>query len=94
MPRHVRLAIRRLHRNLRHLPTNSLVQMIRAMHAPQEYIDAADINHIVVIDMFELKDHTGSFYEVLNCPDYGTMFHQTWIAHVGDTTGPHRLRVV
>ena len=40
-PRRARVAIRRLHRNLRHLPKEELVQMLRAARAPQDYISAA-----------------------------------------------------
>ena len=41
LPRRARVAIRRLHRNLRHLPKEALVQMLRAARAPQDYIGAA-----------------------------------------------------
>ena len=41
LPRRARVAIRRLHRNLRHLPKEELVQMLRAARAPQDYISAA-----------------------------------------------------
>ena len=41
LPRRVRVAVRRLHRNLRHLPKEALVQMLRAARAPQDYISAA-----------------------------------------------------
>ena len=41
LPRRARVAIRRLHRNLRHLPREALVQMLRAARAPQDYINAA-----------------------------------------------------
>ena len=41
LPRRARLAIRRLHRNLRHLPKEALVQMLRAARAPQDSINAA-----------------------------------------------------
>ena len=40
-PRRARVAIRRVHRNLRHLPREALVQMLRAARAPQDYINAA-----------------------------------------------------
>ena len=39
--RRVRVAISWLHRNLRHLPKEALVQMLRAARAPQEHISAA-----------------------------------------------------
>ena len=41
LPRRARVAIRRLHRNLRHLPEEALVQMLRAARAPQDCISAA-----------------------------------------------------
>ena len=43
LPRRARVAIRRLHRNLRHLHREALVQMLRAARAPQDYINAAKI---------------------------------------------------
>ena len=39
--RRARVAIRRLHRNLRHLPREALVRMLRAALSPQDYINAA-----------------------------------------------------
>ena len=41
LPRRARVAVRRLHRNLRHLPKEALVQMFRAARAPRDYISAA-----------------------------------------------------
>ena len=41
LPRRTRIAIRRLHRNFKHLPKNALVQLLRASRSPKEYIDAA-----------------------------------------------------
>ena len=41
VPRRARVAIRRLHQNLRHLPREALVQMLRAARAPQDHISAA-----------------------------------------------------
>ena len=40
-PRRARVAIRRLHQNLRHLPREALVQMPRSARAPQDYVNAA-----------------------------------------------------
>ena len=40
LPRGARVAIRRLHRNLRHLPKEALLQMLRAARAAQDYINA------------------------------------------------------
>ena len=41
LPQRARIAIRRLHRNFKHLPKNALVEMLRAAHVPTAYIDAA-----------------------------------------------------
>ena len=41
LPHRARVAMRRLHRNLRHLPKEALLQMLRAARAPQDYINAA-----------------------------------------------------
>ena len=41
LPRRARVAIRRLHRNLRHLPKEALVEMLRPARAPQDHINAA-----------------------------------------------------
>ena len=41
LPRRARVAIRRLHRNFRHLPKTALVQMLRASKADKTYIEAA-----------------------------------------------------
>ena len=41
LPRRARVAIRRLHRNLRHLPREAHVQMLHAARAPQDYTSAA-----------------------------------------------------
>ena len=41
LPRRARVAIRRLHRNFKHLPKTALVQMLRASKSPKECIDAA-----------------------------------------------------
>ena len=41
LPRRARVAIRRLHRKLRHLPKVVLVQLLRAARAPQESLIAA-----------------------------------------------------
>ena len=41
LPRRARIAIRRLHRNLRHLLREALVQMLRAARAPQDCINVA-----------------------------------------------------
>ena len=41
LPRRARVAIRRLHRNLRYLPQEALVPMLRAARAPQDHLSAA-----------------------------------------------------
>ena len=41
LPRSARMALRRLHRNSKHLPKNAMIQMLRASRAPKIYIDAA-----------------------------------------------------
>ena len=41
LPRRARVATRRLHRNLRHVPKEALVQLLRGARAPQDYINAA-----------------------------------------------------
>ena len=44
LPRRAQIAIRRLHRNFRHMPNNALVQVLQAAHAPKDYIDAAKLH--------------------------------------------------
>ena len=113
LPRRARIAIRRLHRNFRHLPRNALLQMLRAARVPKEYIDAAKVhkcdvctatkppaplkkvsppkpytfNHEVGVDVFEIKDAAGTFYDILNIVDYGTTLQQAGIVRVGDNNG-------
>ena len=41
LPRSARVASRRRRRNLRHLPKEALIHMLRAARAPQDYINAA-----------------------------------------------------
>ena len=41
LPRRARIAIRRLHRNFKHLPSNALIQMLRAARCPKDYIEVA-----------------------------------------------------
>ena len=113
LPRRARIAIRRLHRNFRHLPRNALLQMLKAARAPKEYIDAAKahkcdvctatkppaplkkvsppkpytFNHEVGVDVFEIKDAAGTFYDILNIVDYGTTMQQAGIVRVGEHSG-------
>ena len=55
LPRRARVAIRRSHRNLRHLPKEALVQMSRAARAPQDYINAAKVLRCQGCDDTELR---------------------------------------
>ena len=113
LPRRARIAIRRLHRNFKHLPRNSLVQMLRAAHCPKDYIDAAKshrcaacettkpkprsnktstpkpyvFNHEVGVDVLEIKDAAGTFFDILNVVDYGTTFQQAFIVREATTNG-------
>jgi hypothetical protein len=113
LPRRARIAIRRLHRNFKHLPKNALVQMLRAAKVPKDYIDAAKshrcdvceatrkpsrtnkvarpkpyiFNHEVGVDVLEIKDAAGTFYDILNVVDYGTTFEQAFIVREADTNG-------
>jgi hypothetical protein len=98
LPRRARIAIRRLHRNFKHLPKQAMVQMLRASRAPKIYIDAAkahrcnacettkpkppthkvsmpkpcEFNSEIGVDVFDIKDAAGTFYDILNVVDYGT----------------------
>ena len=58
LPRRARIAIRRLHRNFKHLPRNALVQMLRAAHVPKEYIDAAKAHRCAACDQVKPKPRT------------------------------------
>ena len=113
LPRRARIAIRRLHRNFKHLPKNALVQMLRAAKVPKDYIDAAKahrcdvceatkppartnkvarpkpyvFNHEVGVDVLEVKDIEGTFFDILNVVDYGTTFEQAFIVREAETNG-------
>ena len=50
LPRRARIAIRRLHRNFRHIPKNALIQMLRAAKCPKEYIEAAKMHRCDVCE--------------------------------------------
>ena len=41
LPRRARIAIRRLHRNMRHLPKAAIIQILRIDKAPKDYLAAA-----------------------------------------------------
>ena len=56
--RRARVAIRRLHRNLRHLPREAFVQMLRAVRAPQEYVNAAKTFRCQGCDNTKRRPHT------------------------------------
>ena len=58
LPRRARVAIRRLYRNLRHLPREALVQMLRATRAPQDYINAAKTFRCQGCDNAKPRPHT------------------------------------
>ena len=50
---------------------------------PKPYV----FNHEVGVDVLEIKDAAGTFYDILNVVDYGTTFEQAGIVRVGDTNG-------
>ena len=58
LPRRARVAIRRLHRNFKHLPKNSLVQMLRAANAPKAYIEAARVYKCDACELSKPKPKT------------------------------------
>ena len=113
LPQRARIAVRRPHRNFRHLPKNALVQLLRAARVPKEFIEAAKVhrcdvcvstkpptplkkvappkpyvfNHEVGVDVVEVKDAAGTFYDILNIVDYGTTMQQAGIVRVGDNNG-------
>ena len=107
------MALRRLHRNFKHLPKNAMIQMLRASRAPKIYIDAArayrcstceatkpkppthkvsapkpyGFNLEVGIDVIDVKDAAGTFFDILNCVDYGTTFQQAFIVREANVHG-------
>ena len=58
LPIRARRVIRRLHRNLRHLPKASLVAMLRAAKAPDIYIEAAQKYRCEACDIHAPKKQT------------------------------------
>ena len=54
LPRRAKIAIRKLHRNFRHLPKQALAQMLRASKAPKCFIDAAKAHRCDVCAATEL----------------------------------------
>ena len=113
LPRRARVAIRRLHRNLKHIPTPALVSMLKAAKAPIEYINAArefkcnvcaqlknppqthkvspprpyEFNFEVGVDVFEITDAVGTYYDILNCVCMGSTFNQAYIVRAGERNG-------
>ena len=95
------------------MPTNALVQLLRAARVPKEFIDAAKVhkcdvctatkpptplkkvappkpfvfNHEVGVDVVEVKDAAGTFYDILNIVDYGTTMQQAGTVRVGENNG-------
>ena len=57
LPRRARVAIRRLHPNMRHLPKEALSQMLRAARAPQDHINAAKHFRCQGCDNTKTKTH-------------------------------------
>ena len=113
LPRRARIAIRRFHRNFKHLPKQAMVQMLRASRAPKVYIDAAkahrcntcettkpkppthkvsmpkpyEFNSEIGVDVFDIKDAAGTFFDILNVVDYGTTFEQAFIVREAEVHG-------
>ncbi len=50
-----------------------------------------EFNHVVGIDVFEVKDTTGVRCDILKAVDMGTVFDQGWIVRNGETVGPLSL---
>ena len=50
---------------------------------PKPYI----FNHEIGVDVLEVKDAAGTFYDLLNVVDYGTTFQQAFIVREGSTNG-------
>ena len=50
---------------------------------PKPYV----FNHEIGVDVFEVKDAAGTFYDLLNVVDYGTTFQQAFIVREGQTNG-------
>ena len=67
LPRRARVAIRLLHRNLGHLPREALVQMLRAVGAPQDFfsvpprpLDARDATTQSLTSALFVQSRSGS----------------------------------
>jgi hypothetical protein len=50
---------------------------------PKPYV----FNHEVGVDALEVKDCAGTFFDILNCLDYGTSFQQAGIVREGENNG-------
>ena len=46
-----------------------------------------EFNNEIGLDVLELKDANGRYYDILNIVDYGTTFQQAFIVREGDTNG-------
>ena len=46
-----------------------------------------EFNNEIGVDVVELKDATGRYYDIFNVVDYGTTFQQAFIVREGDTHG-------
>ena len=58
LPRRARIAIRRLHRNFKHLPKQAMIQMLRASRAPKIYIDVAKAHRCAPCEQTKPKPPT------------------------------------
>jgi hypothetical protein len=50
---------------------------------PKPYV----FNHEVGVDVLEIKDAAGTYYDILNVVDYGTTFQQAFIVRRAETNG-------
>ena len=51
---------------------------------PRPYVFGREVG----VDVFEVKDAAGTFYEILHCVCSGTTFAQAWIVREGTSNGP------
>ena len=58
-------------------------QPTHKVSAPKPYT----FNHEVGVDVFEVKDSQGHYFDVLNCVCMGTTFQQAFIVRDGNTNG-------
>ncbi len=87
IPRRARVAIRRLHRNLRHLRKNALVQMLRMANPPKVSIDAAKAFRCDTCAANQAKPQTHK----VSRPHRDYIGHAVGIAvfEIHDVTGKH-----